>query len=152
MRDGWRDSDAKTVYMLGEVRLVTGVSPDGRQTTLQPPVTALPRCRDGMRLAVPPEEAVRVVTVLLSDFHEAHHVHEALRVALSQSSAPTLPAALATGIPSSSVFTGERMLRRLLGLRVREAGDTDLAIEHALGTAWSMQRQNDLIQPESKLG
>ena len=94
------------------------------------------------------DDNVRVITVLLSDFHEANYVHEALRVAHSRAPVSTFMDTLCTGLSPSSGIIGERMLRILLGLRVAPAGDTVPCIVHALGTEHSPQRVDLLARAE----
>jgi len=139
MQGGWKQG-VPTVYMLGVVRLVSSVSPCGRQTTVQPAVKALPCLRDGSLVSLSQEDPVKVVTVLLSDFHEAFYVHEALRVAHSRAPVTTSMGTLCTGLSPSSGIIGDRMLRILLGLRVAPAEDTVSCIVHALGPEGSIER------------
>ena len=67
LRGGWRKG-VKTLYELGVERVIVGVAPDARQTTVEPRILELPSRSDGLLAAVPHDDCPRVLTVLLSDF------------------------------------------------------------------------------------
>ena len=89
---GWRRG-VHRLFELGTVRFVVAVSPDGRQSTLQPPITELPTEVDGACSPLPPNECFRVITLLLTDLHEAYRAHESLSLAIQRVVRPTCPPA-----------------------------------------------------------
>ena len=110
---------------------------------------------DGRLAAVPHDDCLRVFMVLLSDFHEASRVHEAIRMKLGRLEKPVLPASLATWASETTTRVDEQMLRRLMGLHDEGAqaiDNTDVGVEASVGLAGSDMRAMLLTHVEQSLG
>ena len=152
---GWRGG-VKSPFELGVLRMVASASPCGRQVSVAPPVDVLPGDVHGREAALDGGRAVRIITVLLVDLHEAHLIHAALQRAM-RATVPAIPETLcldALQDASADFQRADVLLRLVLGLDEADgdAGAAGWAVETAVGAPRSEARRVLLARVEEGLG